>query len=71
MSRDTRPATDRNRQVESALDDRVLKALAAAWGMATDRQLVTGWYTGPDGVVHHGAENDAVTLQVHAPKVCK
>lgn len=71
MSRDTRPATDRNKQVESALDDRVLKALAAAWGMATDRQLVTGWYKSPDGVVHHDTGTDVTTLQAHTPKVVR
>lgn len=44
MSRDTRPATDRHAQIESALDARVLAALAAAWDMAKDRQLIAGHY---------------------------
>lgn len=56
MSRDTRPATDRHAQIESALDARVLAALAAAWGMAKDRQLIAGHYVTREGVQEIAAE---------------
>lgn len=56
MSRDTRPATDRHAQIESALDARVLAALAAAWGMAKDRQLIAGHYITRAGVRALAAE---------------
>ena len=43
-NRDTRPATDKHAEIEAALDRRVLDALAAAWSMATERNLVAGQY---------------------------
>ena len=43
-NRDTRPPADRHAEIEAALDARVLAALAAAWKMAIDRQLIAGVY---------------------------
>ena len=45
-NRDTRPATDRHAQIESALDERTLAALAQAWSMAAERGLIAGKYFG-------------------------
>ena len=42
--RDQRPPAARFAEIEAALDARVLAALAAAWGMAKDRQLIAGNY---------------------------
>lgn len=43
-NRDTRPPANRFAEIEAALDARVLAALAAAWKMAAERNLVTGDY---------------------------
>lgn len=48
--RDTRPPAARFAEIEAALDKRVLAALAAALGMAKDRQLVAGNYITREGV---------------------
>lgn len=42
--RDQRPPAARFAEIEAALDKRVLDALAAAWSMATERNLVAGQY---------------------------
>lgn len=42
--RDTRPPANKFQEIEAALDKRVLAALAAAWEMAAERNLVTGDY---------------------------
>lgn len=44
MSRDTRPPANRFAEIEATLDCRVLAALAAAWEMAAERNLVAGDY---------------------------
>ena len=44
VGRDQRPPAARFAEIEAALDARVLAALAAAWGMAKDRQLIAGNY---------------------------
>jgi len=43
-TRDTRPPANKFQEIEAALDRRVLAALAAAWEMAAERNLVTGDY---------------------------
>lgn len=43
-NRDTRPPANRFAEIEAALDRRVLAALAAAWEMAAERNLVAGDY---------------------------
>ena len=48
--RDQRPPAARFAEIEAALDARVLAALAAAWGMAKDRQLIAGNYITRAGV---------------------
>lgn len=50
VGRDQRPPAARFAEIEAALDKRVLAALAAAWGMAKDRQLVAGNYITRAGV---------------------
>ena len=42
VGRDQRPPAARFAEIEAALDKRVLAALAAAWSMATERNLVAG-----------------------------
>lgn len=54
--RDQRPPAARFTEIESALDKRVLAALAAAWGMAKDRQLIAGHYITRAGVQALAAE---------------
>lgn len=44
VGRDQRPPAARFAEVEAALDRRVLDALAAAWSMATERNLIAGQY---------------------------
>ena len=44
VGRDQRPPAARFAEIEVALDRRVLAALAAAWNMATERNLVAGDY---------------------------
>ena len=55
MSRDTRPPANRFAEIEAALDARVLAALAAAWSMATERNLVAGVYVTRADVVENAA----------------
>ena len=50
VGRDQRPPAARFAEIEAALDRRVLAALAAAWGMAKDRQLIAGNYITRAGV---------------------
>lgn len=50
VGRDQRPPAARFTEIEAALDARVLAALAAAWGMAKDRQLIAGNYITRAGV---------------------
>ena len=54
--RDQRPPAARFAEIEAALDKRVLDALAAAWGMAKDRQLIAGHYITRAGVAALAAE---------------
>ena len=54
--RDQRPPAARFAEIEAALDARVLAALAAAWGMAKDRQLIAGHYITRAGVAALAAE---------------
>ena len=54
--RDQRPSAARFTEIEAALDMRVLSALAAAWGMAKDRQLIAGHYITRAGVAALAAE---------------
>ena len=54
--RDQRPPAARFTEIEAALDMRVLSALAAAWGMAKDRQLIAGHYITRAGVAALAAE---------------
>lgn len=54
-NRDTRPPANRFAEIEAALDARVLAALAAAWKMAIDRQLVAGVYLTRADVVENAA----------------
>lgn len=44
VGRDQRPPAARFKEIEAALDKRVLDALAEAWRMATERNLVAGQY---------------------------
>ena len=50
VGRDQRPPAARFTEIEAALDMRALSALAAAWGMAKDRQLIAGHYITRAGV---------------------
>lgn len=50
VGRDQRPPAARFAEIEATLDKRVLDALAAAWKMAEERQLVTGSYITRAGV---------------------
>lgn len=42
--RDQRPPAARFTEIEAALDERTLAALAKAWSMAKGRQLIAGHY---------------------------
>lgn len=53
--RDTRPPANRFAEIEAALDARVLAALAAAWEMATERQLIAGAYLTRADVMENAA----------------
>lgn len=53
--RDQWPPAARFAEVEAALDRRVLAALAAAWSMATERNLVAGVYVTRADVVENAA----------------
>lgn len=44
--RDQRPPAARFTEIEAALDERTLAALAKAWSMATERGLIAGKYFG-------------------------
>lgn len=55
VGRDQRPPAARFAEIEAALDARVLAALAAAWKMAIDRQLVAGVYLTRADVVENAA----------------
>lgn len=56
VGRDQRPPAARFAEIEAGLDARVLAALAAAWGMAKDRQLIAGNYITRAGVAALAAE---------------
>lgn len=56
VGRDQRPPAARFAEIEAALNKRVLAALAAAWKMAEERQLVTGNYITRAGVQALAAE---------------
>lgn len=67
--RDQRPPAARFAEIEATLDKRVLAALAAAWGMAKDRQLIAGHYITRAGVEALAADLAEPVTEAQAAEV--